>query len=698
MASEFEKLLLEETFLGSSSTSSHNDNGKSEKYKKDKSKNECTVFYDLCQEKLNQDNSGGEISDRIGFISKIDDSFCLNKLVNVQNFVYDYLSGHTEKDLIKKYMLLNTYQIRRLSHSLELKREPFGSYKGTSLKANLQFEEREQRFNFINKYAEIFKDELNLLYTISWSRATIITFLLEQKNHKLNEFDLVEEAIKACEGRTWKNKEEFERIKNSLNKLGIKPIDELIEHNIIQKINLENDFVQLSINEEMIQFENFILKKLKESNGTMLYGRIVGELVEENLLCKYAPLSGIWDPIFEKLIQEGKIKRSKAYHMYRPYQDQISRVELQENKIKRIEKEKEQQPQQRKFFGRKIDPETFLDELERLEKGGLDDEDDQVTRIAGMVLLNSNMLTAPSEILEIFDFAMDITDYKFTAEQEEVMAKTKIVLFSKSIHAKVMINERISIILEIIDEIKQELPSGEQAIIITNLSPSDSELIKLREKLPEDNSIQIIDRGQLLLWTEITPVIPARKNSICQVRYGDNFGKIVQITSVNYETGMATFEIFPEMNNGSDYIGGLEEIIPSISNLEYYKMAIENYKEILLTLSNLSTKEKFNIAMSLKIKNITILDRDRERESFAPVYKKEFDFGDEITQLNDMNKPKITYDCTCEYSKKENINRSLCEHQIASLNKKCLDEKLYDDSFADVNILRKYFRKIQFNF
>jgi len=700
LTSEFEKSLLEETFLGNSSTSSPNNTGKSKRHENNKLKDECTTFSDLCQEKLNnEDYSGEQITEMFSFISKIDQSFCLNKLVNVQSFVYDFLSGHTRKDLIKKHMILDHYKITKLVNSLGLKRERYGSYQGTPLDKNLQIEERAQIFNLINKYAEMFRDELNLLYTISGARAMIIAILFEQKSLtlKLNEFGLVEEGIKAHLETVGKEKE-FEKISNSLNELGIKPIDELIEHNIIQKINLENDFVELSINEEMTQIEEFILKKLSDAGGNMLYGKIIKDLIEENLLCEYAPLSGIWDPIFHKLIEEGKIKRTNAYHMYRPYQDQIELVQLQEEKIERTEEAKRQQPPQKKFFGRKIDPITFLDELEMLEKGGIDDEDDQVTRIAGMVLSNSNMLKARSEILEVFDFAMYVADYKFTDEQMEVMAKTKIEIITKKfIHAKVMIEESISLISESIDNIKQELPSGDQAIIITNLSPKFPELLELREKLPEDKSIQIIDREQFSLWVRITPVIPARKNSICKVRFGDNFGKIVQITSVNYETGMATFEIFPELNDGSDYIGGLEEIIQSISNPNDHQMAMENYKEVLLTLSKVSTEEKFNTAMSLDIKDIVILNRER-KSSLQPVYEKEFDFEDQITKLNDMNNPKVTYDCTCEYSNKENNNKYLCEHQIASLNRKCLDEMLYDESFVEGNILRKYFRKIMFGF
>lgn len=701
--------ILEEIWFGTTSESqdsSFNKNQKNNTKKQSNGKNNnCTTFSDLCQKRLNQEFNGEETVNIFSFIEKIDQCYCINKLTNAKNFVNDFLYGLHRDELIKKHSILDTYKVTKIINVLGLKITRYKGSQEKSLEKNLTDERRAKIHELINKYFITFNHELNLLYTISWARLHIIAYLISEKSIKvhLNKQGIVKEAILACKGKTWNTEEEVNEILKSLEKLDIRPIDELIEKKIIFKKELDNNQVELTINDEMLQFEEFILKKLEESQGVTLYGRIVTKLLEENPLCQYAPLSSIWDETFIELEKSGKIERKNAYYKYRPYQDQILLVKTQKEKIERTIEAKKEQPPQKKFFGRKIDPVTFLNELEMLEKGGIDDEDDQVTRIAGMVLSNSNMLKAESEILPSFDFAMDIRHYKFTDEQEAVMKQTGIEIFKFIIHAKVMIKERISLISETIDKIKQELPSDEQGIIITNLQSNSPELIELKEKLPEDKSIQIIDREQFRLWARITPVIPARKNSICRVRYGDNFGKIVQITSVNYETGMATFEIFPEMNDGSDYIGGLEEIIQDISDPDEQNMSMENYKEILLTLADLTSQEKFNTAMSLKIKEIAVLNKER-KSSLQPIYEKEFVFEnskkqDEIITLNDMNNPKITYHCTCDYSNKEQtLLKHLCEHQVASLNRKCLDEMLYDESFAEGNIIRKYFRKIKFGF
>ena len=90
MTSEFEKSLLEETFLGSSSNSNPNNTGKSNRYENNKSEEQCATFSDLCQEKLNDEYSGEQITEMFSFIEKIDQCYCINKLTNAKNFVNDF--------------------------------------------------------------------------------------------------------------------------------------------------------------------------------------------------------------------------------------------------------------------------------------------------------------------------------------------------------------------------------------------------------------------------------------------------------------------------------------------------------------------------------------------------------------------------------------------------------------------------------
>jgi len=325
LTSEFEKSLLEEAFLGNSSNSNPNNTGKSNRYENNKSEEQCTTFSDLCQEKLNDEYSGEQITEMFSFITKIDQCYCINKLTNAKNFVNDFLYGLHRNELIKKYSILDTYKVTKIINALGLKTTRYKGSQEKSLEKNLTDERRAKIHELINKYSITFNHELNLLYTISWARLHIIAHLVLKKSIEvpLNEQGIVEEAILACEGRTWNTEEEKNEILKSLEKLDIRPIDELIEKKIIFKKELENNKVELTINDEMLQFEEFILKKLEDSQGVTLYGRIVTELLEENPLCQYAPLSSIWGETFIELEKSGKIERKPAYYQYRPYQDQI---------------------------------------------------------------------------------------------------------------------------------------------------------------------------------------------------------------------------------------------------------------------------------------------------------------------------------------------------------------------------------------
>ena len=288
MTSEFEKSLLEETFLGSSSNSNPNNTGKSNRYENNKSEEQCATFSDLCQEKLNDEYSGEQITEMFSFIEKIDQCYCINKLTNAKNFVNDFLYGLHRNELIEKYLILDTYKVTKIINALGLKTTRYKGSQEKSLEKNLTDERRGKIYELINKYSITFNHELNLLYTISWARLHIIAHLILKKSIKvhLNEQGIVEEAILACEGKTWNTEEEKNEILKSLEKLDIRPIDELIEKKIIFKKELENNKVELTINDEMLQFEEFILKKLEDSQGITLYGRIVTELLEENPLCQ----------------------------------------------------------------------------------------------------------------------------------------------------------------------------------------------------------------------------------------------------------------------------------------------------------------------------------------------------------------------------------------------------------------------------
>ncbi len=85
--------------------------------------NNCNLFNELCQTKLKNEYSGEQIAEIFSFIGKIDQSFCLNKLVNVKKFLFDFLSGFGRDKLIEKHYLVDNYKITRLVKILGIKKQ-----------------------------------------------------------------------------------------------------------------------------------------------------------------------------------------------------------------------------------------------------------------------------------------------------------------------------------------------------------------------------------------------------------------------------------------------------------------------------------------------------------------------------------------------------------------------------------------------
>ena len=91
--------------------------------------------------------------------------------------------------------------------------------------------------------------------------------------------------------------------------------------------------------------------------------------------------------------------------------------------------ENSQREQGKKFFGRKNDdPYTFIEDLQYLDKGDFDDVEDQVTRIAGLVLAGRQDLISPTDKHDKFDFAVNMKNFSPTKEEMEIIQKISLLL------------------------------------------------------------------------------------------------------------------------------------------------------------------------------------------------------------------------------------------------------------------------------
>jgi len=322
------------------------------------------------------------------------------------------------------------------------------------------------------------------------------------------------------------------------------------------------------------------------------------------------------------------------------------------------------------FRGRKITPRKFVNELLELKKGDFNDEDDQVTRLAGLVLAESVKIQSPHEKIDEFDFTMDIKNYQFRPEQIEAIAKLDFKIKSEILHVKVMIDESLS--FETYEDLKKKIPPNEQGVIITfNEIP-----ISIKRDIENDETIQIIDEEGILTWVSITPKIPARVNSISKIFYdplSELENKIVRINSVFYETGIALVNVFPEMNEVTVLARTLEEIELIEATPGNFDTFSENYLDFLEIINSISDdNDQFEAFFKNKIKQI--------KQNSKNHYTATFENHSVMLRLN-QNQFDDVLDCSClQWADNKS---QLCTHLIASLDWVIRNSRFLDNTWND---------------
>jgi len=337
------------------------------------------------------------------------------------------------------------------------------------------------------------------------------------------------------------------------------------------------------------------------------------------------------------------------------------------------------------FYGRQNDPHQFIQDIKYLRKGDFDDEDDQVTRIAGLILAGTQNMVSETEDFSQFDFAVSMTGFNPTEEQLKIMAQSKLVLLPKSkiIHISVMINDEVK--PEMIKSIQNILPENQQAIIISFQDVSD----EITSLISNDHMIQIIDKKVLQLWAEITPEIPCRKGAVTKIMQGQYIGKIGRLNNIDYSTGKATVKIIGDDEEKTVYIGHLKEInLFDDPILDEHLLLSTNYFEFLNILEKKSNNIEFDKALFNQEDNCDkfIVRRDDW------VLKSGVDFLATYGQINcriiaDAETFENKFYCSCEYFKNEH---KFCFHLISILNEIGIRCNLFTETWnSNENILFK---------
>ena len=429
------------------------------------------------------------------------------------------------------------------------------------------------------------------------------------------------------------------------------------------------------------------------------YSSLRTKIRNEFILFKIMPEGEMIEEILKELKTRYDIIRNKAYWKYSPDNDQIFTLKNYTLKMEKI-KTQSANAGRTKFFGRNITADQFIHELKPLKLGDLDDLDDQVTRIAGLVLSDAILLQSPREDTVEFDFIIDITNYDFRPEQERMIKKINFRILSKIIHCKVMINDEIT--KAVVTNLKNIVPKGEQAAIFTCEPVSQEVLRQIRD---DGQTVQIIDEEGIRSWCSATPTIPCRRHSVARVMYGDGRGKTVLVRSLNYESGLAIVETVPNQEETTFQIGCLREIDLHVSNSEDFELASDTYFNFLCMLASLS-HDSFSDVSNTEIINMHLtrfgLEKSLHPELFeghrpftSDNYKESehhryVEFSNVYSTIN-LNRHQLedSFACTCSHSVNEEYYHTLCNHLIAAIIYLCTDNSDWSRTSRNIELFKK---------
>ncbi len=639
---------------------------------------ELSTDYKLkCNFKIKKENPE-ELWVLSNFIKISDEILKEYPLIFLKDLIEDYVMGITDKDIIKKYGFTTSKDFTNIFNGdglfdFKSRRVTTGA---NSKKKNLMKSNFYQKYKQYVKACNFFEDELDERFVKNIIQGMIVLTLIESEK-EIEEKDIINNMFEIFQ----KQKEKFPILKKQvLAKLVEKTISdnitELVQGILIDLINIKNFRTNFENNTHIISniyknlMDNVINFLEKETDG-IRRDKLQNKIINEMPILKLIPNRAIFDKIYENL-EEKKILEIEVQHANKSPQGDILFL-INNFEQKGLQKD-------RVFFGRKNDPISFVYELAKLEKGDFDDKDDQVTRIAGLILTQSEMTSAPRDSLEEFDFVVNLDDFQPNPEQQKAMEKTDFKIMAKKIHVKVMINEQIKI--ELIKKIKNKINENEQAILIS-FKDCTGEVIQNTI----DHRIQIVNKQSMLEWAKTIPYLPSRTGSIVKIKNGRYVGKIGRINSINYVTGTTTFSMIPD--TGIDYntkIGDLEEIELFESDNDNVEQIFENYAQFLKLVSNFSEQEIFERSLyNPKIGQIKILSEINSDE-------KEWSWSNTFEGVIAHINLKGKNNCTCDYWKTNEKKNYFCEHMISLLNSKAITEDFINQTWDKENILHIFLK------
>ncbi|MBT4328132.1 MAG: C2H2-type zinc finger protein, partial [Candidatus Nitrosopelagicus sp.] len=381
-------------------------------------------FQELVDKKINSIENLDELIYRQNFVTILTDVYRKNPFCYLPYFIQFFMNGITVQQMISKFHFSNNvsyYDI--VKKILDLKQKRFeNQYCSNALELNLKIPNWSKIFESITDNSKFFEDELNELYFNSVIQARIFLFLTLH-----HEYISKNELITFCNIEK-ENLKSFSFIDESLEKKFQKYFEDGFEKKID---DILSDFIfkrfvtKIGINEKKFKgtlsindIKSTIQQKLKIHDSKLSFGRLKTLVSEKHPGLNLIPGLEIFGIALDEMKRENivnlevKSNWKNDYYVFLNEEFQKISSEIKSLDSKNIP-----------FKGRKINPDQFISELLELEKGDFDDGDDQVTRMAGLVLAESVKLQSPHEEILDFDFTVDLQNYAFRPEQIEAIGK-----------------------------------------------------------------------------------------------------------------------------------------------------------------------------------------------------------------------------------------------------------------------------------
>ena len=616
------------------------------------------------------------------FVEQVKRMVSKHPFVYAPYFIDDVYRGHKTDYLTEKYLIPNYFDLQNaIQNMLDLKvsRYRMRQY-NNAWEMNMKNPSWEDKYDVFKNNCVFFADELLELIFGNMLCSYILIIMMDYVKDGIDTDDIISNAR-----RLEKDLDLFKivdkSLENSIQKYFRKDFEHIVDRvlsNLLDERILERkaDEPRLLVGKLSIdKIKDGIINELKINPEIQNDGIIRHNITMKHPNIRLVPSLDIWNVALDELRTEEVIRIESSS---RSGTSSLIFLDGRYQKIQQRLQGSDDTPLE--FYGRKIAPDEFIEELVKLERGDFEDADNQITRIAGLVLAESMNLRAPHESTPEFDFLIDITDYNFQDGRNHVMKKRNFVINSDIFHCKVMLKDVLT--LEKYNRIRHSLPLNEQGIIITFKKPSP----EVTQILKHDTAIQVIDEEGLRMWVSITPVIPARKDSVVKIHSDPTSSikkRIAKVNLIDYEKGIASVFILPEGREVTVSIRTLEEITVYNERPEEFTRITSNYFEFLTRLARHSDLDNFTEAFfDVKVK--------RYGRSADIKRKNTWDFELENNNVTiDLQESQVNkmFQCSCYHEIDSYIPYTLCRHRILALQRMGRAGDYFDDTWNSGNAL-----------